>query len=55
MLENIIAYPGKLNVTLLGIILTGIKWRVLGNSAILFPVFNFNSHDKYRPIRLWGS
>ena len=41
--------------TLLGIIMTGIKWWVFGNFAILKPVFIFTGHNKYRPLSFWGS
>ena len=42
-------------LTLLGNIITGIKWWVLEDSAIFFPVKNFTSHKKTRRLRLWGS
>ena len=49
LLKEFLAY------TLLGIIMTGIKWWVFGNFAILKPVFIFTSHNKYRPLSFWGS
>ena len=42
-------------ITLLGIIMTGIKWRVLGDFAIFSPFFILTSHNKYRPLSSWGS
>ena len=45
----------NISTTLLGNIITGIKWLVLEDSAIFFPVKNFTSHKKTRRLRLWGS